>query len=100
MRPSVRPPRCIAAPWRWPLGKLEKAHAWLARALASEPDEVVAQVKAACVPAQFGEALRHLEMAARQVPQNTIDMLRSDADFDAIRNHPRFFSPVLRPRAS
>lgn len=82
------------------LGNGEKAHAWLARALAIEPDEFIAHVNAACIHALFGEAeeaLHYLDKAARKVPQNTIDMLRSDADFDAIRDHPRF-SQVLRPR--
>jgi len=84
------------------LGESEKAHAWLARALAIDPDEFIAHVNAAGVHAHFGEvedALRYLEKAARQVPQNTIDMIRNDADFDAIRDDPRF-SLVLRPRAS
>ena len=84
------------------LGNGEKAHAWLARALAIEPDEFIAQVNAACIHALSGEveqALDYLEKASRKVPQNTIDMLRSDADFDALRDHPRF-AQVLRPRIS
>lgn len=84
------------------LGNRDKAHLWLARALAIDPEEFIAQVNAASVHALFGEveeALHYLEMAARKVPQNTIDMLRNDADFDAIRHHPRFWV-ALRPRHS
>ncbi len=82
------------------LGEEDKAHAWLARALAIDPDEFIAQVNAAGIHALFGEveeALYYLGQAARKVPRNTIDMLRNDADFDAIRDDPRF-SQILPPR--
>ncbi|MBN9072198.1 MAG: winged helix-turn-helix domain-containing protein [Rhizobiales bacterium] len=84
------------------LGEKDKAHAWLARALAIDPDDFIAQVNAAGIHALFGEveeALHYVAQAARKVPQNTIDMLRNDADFDAIRDDPRF-SEILRPRDS
>ncbi|MCO5063618.1 MAG: adenylate/guanylate cyclase domain-containing protein [Rhizobiaceae bacterium] len=82
------------------LGDRTKAYAWLERALAIDPDEFIALVNAAGIHARFGEvedALRYLERAGRDVPQNTIDMMRNDADFDSIREDPRF-SQVLRPR--
>jgi adenylate cyclase len=82
------------------LGDTERGRTWLARALAIDPDEFVAHVNAACFHAQFGDAedaLQHLEKAVRNVPQNTIDMLRHDADFDPIRDHPRF-KLILRSR--
>ena len=82
------------------LNEKDKAHSWLARALAIDPDEFIAQVNAAGIHARFGEveeALAYIAKAARNVPQNTIDMLRADADFDAIRDDPRF-SAILRPR--
>lgn len=82
------------------LGEREKAHAWLAQALAIDPGEFIAQVNAAGIYARFGEvekALHYIRKAARNVPQNTIDMLRNDADFDTIRDDPRF-SQILRPR--
>lgn len=75
------------------LGDKEKAHSWLARALAIDPDDFVAQHNAACTHAQLGDveqAMLHLEKAVRNVSQNTIDMIRNDADLDAIRDHPRF----------
>lgn len=82
------------------LGDEDKARAWLKRALAIEPNEFIALVNAACIYAMLGKvetALDYLEKATRNVTQNTIDMLRNDADFDAIRDHPRF-SLVLQPR--
>jgi adenylate cyclase len=82
------------------LGDKEKARSWLARALAIDPDDFIVQVNAAGIHARFGEteeALRHLERAAMHVPQNTIDMLRNDSDFEPIRDDPRF-ALILRPR--
>ncbi|AWC23381.1 Transcriptional regulator HilA [Aminobacter sp. MSH1] len=82
------------------LGDKEKARAWLARALAIDPDDFIANVNAAALYAHLGDvegALQHLKKAARDVPQNTIDMLRNDADFDVIRDDPRF-SAILHPR--
>lgn len=75
------------------LGETARGRAWLDRALTLDPDDFVVRVNAACFHAVIGEAeeaLRHLEIAVQNVPQNTIDMLRSDADFDCIRHHPRF----------
>lgn len=82
------------------LGEQQKAHAWLTRALAIEPEEFIALVNAAAVHAKFGEAdeaLRYLETAVRNVPQNTRDMLSRDVVFDTIREDPRF-SRILHPR--
>jgi len=82
------------------LGDREQALSWLARALAIDPDEFIAQVNAAGIYARFGEAeeaLHYIARAARNVPQNTIEMLRNDADFDALRDDPRFVQ-ILRPR--
>ncbi|MBB4648762.1 adenylate cyclase [Aminobacter niigataensis] len=82
------------------LGDMEKARSWLARALAIDPDDFIANVNAAALYAHLGDvegALQHLKKAARDIPQNTIDMLRNDADFDVIRDDPRF-SAILHPR--
>lgn len=82
------------------LGQKEQARAWLTRALVIDPGDFIAQVNAACVYSLLGDldqALDHLEHAARNVPQNTIDMLRRDPDFEAIRADPRF-ERILRQR--
>ncbi len=84
------------------LGEREKAHFWLARALAIDPDDFVLQHNAACTHAQLGEveqALRYVEKAVSNIAQNTIDMLRNDRDLDPIRDDPRF-QRLLRPRVS
>lgn len=82
------------------LGEREKAHSWIARALAIDPGDFVLQHNAACVHALLGEvdeAMAYIEKIVRNVTQNTIDMLRNDPDHDAIRDHPRY-RELLRPR--
>jgi adenylate cyclase len=83
------------------LGRKEEAYAWLERAMVIDPTDFIAHVNAACTYAVLGDpdlALDHLEQAAANVSQNTIDMLRRDPDFEAIQNHPRY-EKILRHRA-
>jgi len=76
------------------LGERKKAHSWLARALAIDPDDFVTQYNAACmysVLREVEEAVRYLERAVGgSVSQNVLERIRHEADFDAIRDHPRF----------
>nr|WP_084435368.1 tetratricopeptide repeat protein [Sinorhizobium saheli] len=75
------------------LGEAERAREWVARALAIDPDDVVAQYNAACVHSLLGECDRALDLLETVVPQSSAYHLlwfKQDADLDAIRDHPRF----------
>ncbi|WP_026616470.1 TPR end-of-group domain-containing protein [Ensifer aridi] len=75
------------------LGEVERAKEWVARALAIDPDDVVAQYNAACVYSLLGESERALDLLEIVVPQSSSYHLlwfNQDADLDAIRDHPRF----------
>jgi adenylate cyclase len=75
------------------LGEAERAKEWVARALAIDPDDVVAQYNAACVYSLLGESDRALDLLEIVVPQSSsyhVLWFNQDADLDAIRDHPRF----------
>ncbi|NUS69642.1 MAG: tetratricopeptide repeat protein, partial [Ensifer adhaerens] len=79
------------------LGEREKAHSWLARALSIDADDFVTQYNAACMHSVLGEteaAIRHLERAVRNAGRNAIYRFRTDADFNSIRDHPRYIELV------
>ncbi|MBO9587177.1 winged helix-turn-helix domain-containing protein [Devosia sp.] len=81
------------------LGETEKAYAWLGRALVIDPDDFIGHINAACVYALLGDperAMDHIETAVRDVPQNTLDIMRNDPDFEALRPLPRFQRLVRR----
>lgn len=75
------------------LGNAERAKEWAARALAIDPDDLVAQYNLACVYALVGEGERALDILETVVPQSSsyhILWFRQDSDLNAIRDHPRF----------
>ncbi|WEX89234.1 adenylate/guanylate cyclase domain-containing protein [Sinorhizobium garamanticum] len=75
------------------MGEAERAKEWLARALAIDPDDVVAQYNAACVYSLLGEGERALDLLETVVPQSSsyhFHWFKQDSDLDPIRDHPRF----------
>ncbi len=75
------------------MGEGQRAKEWVARALAIDPDDVVAQYNAACVYSLLGESERALDLLETVVPQSSSYHLlwfNQDSDLDAIRDHPRF----------
>ncbi|MCA1406067.1 tetratricopeptide repeat protein [Ensifer sp. IC3342] len=75
------------------MGETERAKEWVARALAIDPDDVVAQYNAACVYSLLGEGERALDLLETVVPQSSsyhLHWFKQDSDLDPIRDHPRF----------
>ncbi|MDK1375248.1 MULTISPECIES: tetratricopeptide repeat protein [unclassified Sinorhizobium] len=75
------------------MGEAERAKEWVARALAIDPDDVVAQYNAACVYSLLGEGERALDLLETVVPQSSsyhLHWFKQDSDLDPIRDHPRF----------
>ncbi|MBB4185993.1 adenylate cyclase [Sinorhizobium terangae] len=75
------------------MGEAESAKEWVARALAIDPDDVVAQYNAACVYSLLGEGERALDLLETVVPQSSsyhLHWFKHDSDLDPIRDHPRF----------
>jgi adenylate cyclase len=75
------------------LGDYERAREWMARALMIAPDNPLTLYNVACDHALLGEVDRALELLERWKPRastHSKDWVRSDTDFDGIRDDPRF----------
>lgn len=77
------------------IGEGARAKEWAARALAIDPDDIVAQYNTACVHALLGECDVALDLLDRLLPHSSCYQLmwfKYDSDLDPIRDHPRFQS--------
>ncbi len=75
------------------LGELDRAKEWAARALAIDPDDVLAQYNVACFCSLVGEHERAIDLLLALLPRagrQTKEWVRHDSDLNPIRNHPRF----------
>ncbi|TCL72612.1 tetratricopeptide repeat protein [Rhizobium sp. BK251] len=75
------------------LGDADRARKWAARALAIQPDDIVARYNTACVYSLLGdhnEALDTLEALMPFSSRYQILWFQHDSDLDPIRNYPRF----------
>jgi adenylate cyclase len=75
------------------LGELSRAREWIADALMIAPDDPVTLYNVACNYAQLGEVDQAMEVLERWRPRanpRTKEWIRSDSDFDPLRNDPRF----------
>jgi adenylate cyclase len=75
------------------LGEPERAKAWLARAMAIDPDDNLARYNAACTYSLLGEtdrAIDLLEICLRQFGTDMKQWIKNDSDLDPIRDHPRY----------
>jgi adenylate cyclase len=75
------------------LGEVDKAKAWMERAMAIDPDDTHIKYNAACMWAQLGDIERSLDLlqtwASHVGPENK-DWMLADPDIDPVRQHPRY----------
>ena len=84
------------------LGETERAHEWLSRALAIEPDDLFTLYNVACGYTQLGSLDSAVELLERALPsalEETKAWLRHDSDLDPLREHPRFVALLRRIEA-
>jgi adenylate cyclase len=75
------------------LGDVDRAKEWASRALAIDPDDILAQYNIACFYAQLGDVEQALTVLERMLPQanrETVEWVKHDSDLDPIRSHPRY----------
>ena len=81
------------------LGEVERAREWTARALAIDPDDLVAQYNAACSYSRLGDidaALDLLEKCLPKLGHEKVKWAKYDSDFDPVRNNPRYQKLIER----
>jgi quercetin dioxygenase-like cupin family protein len=79
------------------MGDLGKARSLIDTALAKHPDEWQGYYNAACIEAKAGHgerALEHLRRGAALNQERIAHYARDDADFDSLREDPRFESAI------
>lgn len=84
---------CLGATVLAFLGEHDKAMEWLARSLATDPNDMNIQYNAACTYSLLGaadEAINLLEGWISEVGPEMRRWFRNDSDFDGIRAHPRY----------
>lgn len=97
--PDIPLPASLGASILAALGERDKALDWAARAVVIAPDDPLTHYNIACVYSLLREtekALDLLEPWSRRVNKVTKNWLANDADFDNIRDHPRF-KALLQP---
>lgn len=91
---------CLGATVLAFLGVRDQALEWLARSLATDPDDINIQYNAACTYALLGEIERAIDLLEVWMPQVGIEMrlwFKNDSDLDSIRSHPRYFRLIEMP---
>ena len=93
LHPEDSRPAQIGSCALFALGKKDRAREWTARALAIDPDDLVAQYNAACNYSLLGDiepALDLLEQCLPKLGHEKVQWAKYDSDFDPLRNHPRY----------
>jgi adenylate cyclase len=82
------------------LGETQKGLEWIERALAIDSEDALLLYNVACAFALAGETDRALAALEKTVANglSNLSWLENDADFDSIRDHPRFGAIVRRLR--
>ncbi|MGO7581096.1 tetratricopeptide repeat protein [Rhizobium ruizarguesonis] len=84
---------CLGATVLAFLGERDQALEWLARSLATDPNDINIQYNAACTYALLGEIDRAIDVLEVWMPQVGGEMrlwFKNDSDLDSIRSHPRY----------
>ncbi|MBM7045233.1 adenylate/guanylate cyclase domain-containing protein [Rhizobium lusitanum] len=84
---------CLGATALAFLGVRDRALEWLARSLATDPNDINIQYNAACTYALLGEIDRAIDLLEAWMPQVGAEMrlwFKNDSDLDSIRDHPRY----------
>ena len=79
------------------LGQLDRAKDWAARALAIDPEDVLAQYNVACFYSLAGEHEKAIDLLLALLPRagrQTKEWVKHDSDLDPIRSHARFTGVV------
>src|SRR5438874_3625140 len=93
IHPEDSRPAQIGSGALFALGEKGRAREWTARALAIDPDDLVAQYNAACTYSSLGDvdaALDLLEQCLPKLGHEKVQWAMYDSDFDPVRNHPRY----------
>ena len=75
------------------LGDRDRAREWAARALAIDPDDLVAQYNVACAYSQLGDVDLAIDLLEKILPHRSpeqIQWFKNDSDLEPIRSHPRY----------
>ncbi|EJC77823.1 putative integral membrane protein [Rhizobium leguminosarum bv. trifolii WSM2012] len=75
------------------MGDVNRARDWAARAIAIDPDDIVAQYNLACVYSVLGDADQAIDLLERLLPHSSVYHIKwfnNDSDLDNIRGDPRF----------
>ena len=91
--PEWSRPAQLAAASLAGMGKREEAIAWIDRVLSIDPDDSLSLYNLACTWAQLGDIERAFELLERWFPNAGVEKrmwLSNDADFDPLRDDPRF----------
>ncbi len=84
------------------LGELDRSREWASRAILLDPDNVNLHFNYACAMARSGEtdtALEALERIINNVSAGTLKWMRTDTDFNSIRDDPRFVMMLSKAEA-
>ncbi|WP_184400461.1 adenylate/guanylate cyclase domain-containing protein [Rhizobium sp. BK650] len=75
------------------LGDAARAYDWAARAIAIDPDDIVAQYNLACVHSVLGDVQQAIDILEGLLPRSSVYHIKwftHDSDLDNLRGHPRF----------
>ena len=75
------------------LGEKDRARAWLSRAMAIDPDDILTQYNVACAHSRLGDfelAFALLERLLPHANHETKSWVKVDSDLDLLRSLPRY----------